>query len=258
MGDLMPTIQTLTDTLSPSDLRLAEIFREHEDEELSQLCQWFVELKLPADCYLIQEGERSDAFYVIREGTVAVFRDVVGDPVQLLAHLHRGDFFGEMGLFGIGEQQASVRTTVPCRVLKITRRDLLGFLDEHPKIRRKLLAAASYRYTANMAASLELVRRREVRIRFNYPVLLHLQDDTTENATLQNLSLGGLSLQGAPDEWSKGSAVQFGLGLANGVLQLVGRISWRSGDRIGIIFEKTHPNHNMLIQLTIRMLLEQT
>ncbi len=254
----MSRVQVFIDAVTPGDLRLAEVFRELDDEELGRLSRRFIELELPTDCYLIQHGERSDAFYVVREGTVAVFRDAVGEPVQLHAHLHRGDFFGEMGLFGIGEQKASVRTTEPSRVLKVTRRDLLAFLDAYPAIRRKLLATASYRYTTNMAASLELVRRHEVRIRFEHPIVLYLDDGTTKEAVLQNLSLGGLSLEGAPADWQDGESVRFGLGLQNGVLQLAGIVSWRSGDRAGVGFEKTQPNHSMLIQLTIRMLLEKT
>lgn len=246
------------DTVTPDDLRLAEIFRELDDEELSRLCKRFMELRLPTDCHLIQHGERSDAFFVVRDGTVAVFHDVIGEPVYLHAHLGRGDFFGEMGLFGIGEQQVSVRTTEPCRILKVTRRDLLAVLEAHPSIRRKLLATASYRYTANMAASLELVRRREVRIRFEHPLVLHLDDETMKEAVLENLSLGGLSVDGAPAEWQEGETVHFGLGLENGVLQLAGTVTWRTGERAGVAFEKTQPNHNMLIQMTIRMLLEKT
>lgn len=254
----MPSIQVSIDSVTPDDLRLAQIFRELDDAELGKLCKRFMELRLPTDCQLIQHGERSDAFFVVREGTVAVFHDVIGEPVYLHAHLGRGDFFGEMGLFGIGEQQVSVRTTEPSRILKVTRHDLLSVLDAHPSIRRKLLATASYRYTANMAASLELVRRHEVRIRFEHPVVLHLDDGTTKEAVLENLSLGGLALDGAPAEWQKGEGVRFGLGLASGVLQLAGTISWRSGERAGVGFEKTQPNHNMLIQMTIRMLLEKT
>ncbi len=254
----MSEIQISTDTVRPADLRRAAIFRELDNDELAQLSRLFVELQVPADYLVLREGERSEAFYVIRKGTVAVFSDAVGKPVADLAHLGPGDFFGEMGLFGIWKRTASVRSTRETRLLKIASRDLLRFLDRRPEVKRKLEATASYRYSTHVAAALELGRRREVRIGFNHPVSLRLGDGATRLATLINLSIRGLSLDNAPPEWQEGETVSFGLRLPNGELELAGRINWRQGEQVGMRFERTQRNHDMLIQLTIRMLLEAT
>ena len=254
----MSEIHVSDQAVSPDALRRVAIFRELDDGELDELSRLFVELHVPADYFVIEEGEHSAAFFVIREGGVQVVSDAVGGPMTLLAQLHPGGFFGELGLFGTGKQIASVRTTKPSRLLKISKRDLLGFLARQPAIKRKLQATASYRYSTHVAAAMELGRRREVRIRFNHPVVLRLEDGTTRRATLQDLSIRGLGLDGAPPDWQQDATVRFALGLANGDLDLVGRVTWRHGDQIGMVFERRHPNHDMLIQLTIRMLLEST
>ena len=245
--------------VDPSDLHRAAIFFELDENELDQLSRRFVEVHVPVDDFIVQGGgEPSGAFYVIKDGTVAVFNDTLGEPVQLLAQLGPGEFFGEFEILGIGHRSVSVRAVKDTYLLKISKDDLLEFLEQQPVIERKLQAAASSRYVRNVIGTLELARSRKTRIRFAHPVKLRLADDSDHPATLHNLSLGGLSLSQAPARWQPDDVVRFGLGLEAGELELAGRISWRREDRIGMAFVETHRNHNMLLQLTIRMLLEAT
>jgi len=247
---------TISDAVHPTDLRYTELFRELSDDELKRLAKWFVKLFVPSEYTIIHEGERSEGFYIVREGSVAVFRDAVGQPVQLLARLHRGDFFGELGLFGMAKRTASVRTTEPSCILKITKRDLLAFLNDQPAIKLTLQCNAVRRYSSNIAATLELGQRREVRIRMYHDVTLRTEDGTSQVVQLENLSLGGMSLGGAPVSWEPNRLVRFGLDLEGGVLELAGRVVWRIKDRVGVAFTKDLPNHDTLIQVTIRSLLE--
>ncbi|MCP4653981.1 MAG: cyclic nucleotide-binding domain-containing protein [bacterium] len=246
----------VSDVVEASDLRSTELFRELDDDDLKRLAKWFVKLLVPAEYTIIHEGERSEGFYILHEGSVAVFRDAVGKPVQLLARLERGEFFGELGLFGMAKRTASVRTTEPSCILKITKRDLLTFLKDQPAVKLTLQCSAVRRYSSNIAATLELGQRREVRIRMYHDVTLKTEDGASQMAQLENLSLGGLSLGGAPDRWQPDQPVRFGIDLEGGVLELAGRVVWRIKDRVGVAFTKTLPNHDTLIQVTIRSLLE--
>ncbi len=246
----------VSDAVHASDLRATELFRELGDDELKQLAKWFVKLFVPSEYTIIHEGEQSEGFYILREGAVAVFRDAVGKPVQLLARLEQGQFFGELGLFGMAKRTASVRTTEPSCILKITKRDLLAFLQDQPAVKLTLQCSAVRRYSSNIAATLELGQRREVRIRMYHEVDLKTEDGTSQPAQLENLSLGGMSLGGAPEDWQPEQPVHFGLDLEGGVLELSGRVVWRIKDRVGVAFTKTLPNHDTLIQVTIRSLLE--
>lgn len=244
-------------TVDPADLHRATLFYELDGEELGQLSRRFAEVHVPVDDFIVQGGgEPHGAFYVIKDGTVAVFNDTLGEPVQLLAQLGPGEFFGELELLDVGHRTAAVRAVTDVHLLKISKLDLLEFLEQHPTIERKLQATASNRYVRNVASAVELAQSRKVRIRFAHPVNLRLEDQSIHAATLHNLSLGGLSLAAAPPAWQPDDVVRFGLGLAAGELELSGHVSWRRKDRIGMAFVDTHRNHNMLLQLTIRMLRE--
>ncbi|MEM8960531.1 MAG: cyclic nucleotide-binding domain-containing protein [Acidobacteriota bacterium] len=240
------------------DLRQVELFSELDDNDLDRVVRCFRDMRFDADEFIVQEGEVSDAFYILREGTVAVFRDAVGKPVQLLARLRRGDYFGELGLIEDVRRTASVRAMESCRVLRITREDLFALIESHKTIKRKLQAAAARRHSRDILAALELGRRREVRIRFRHQIEIVLEDGGTQPAMLENLSLGGLCLDNAPEVWQSGMVVRFSLALRAGALQLAGRVAWRRGDAVGIAFVDKSPNHDMLIQLTIRVLLESS
>ena len=151
---------------------------------------------------------------------------------------------------------ASVRATEPSRILRIGRDDLLDFFGDHPEIEQKLQLAAARRHLANVTAMLELGRRREVRIHLGQPVRLEVAEGEVVSAVLENMSLNGLCLDGAPPEWQPGLVVRFGLGLREGLLRLRGRVLWRRDRTVGLLFEKLTPNHDTIIQMAIRVALE--
>ncbi len=240
------------------DLKAVELFQDLDDGELQRLAEWFVELSVPAQRLILQEGRASEAFFVVAEGAVVVFRDAIGSPVHLLARLGEGDFFGELGLFVDGRHAASVRATEACRLLKITRTDLLLFLDDHAHVFHKLQLAAARRHSANLASTLELGRRREIRIRCSNEVILRREDGVQHSVLLENLSLGGVCIRQAPEVWEVGDDVVLFLSIRENEVRLGGRVAWRQGDSLGLAFIKKSPNHDMIIQMATRLLLEQT
>ena len=237
-------------------LRQVALFNDLDDFELERLSRRFVELEFPRHGIVAREGERTIGLYVIREGSVAVFREAVGKPVQLLARLQRGEFFGELGIFGEGRHVASVRASEASRILRIALADLHAVFGDHPEIEQKLQLSAARRHLANVTSMLELGRRREVRIHLDLPVQLELDDGSVTVAVLENLSLGGVCLGSAPEDWQAGREVSFCLGLREGLLRLKGRVAWRREQTVGVAFEKLVPNHDTVIQMAIRVALE--
>lgn len=236
-------------------LRQVELFRELDDPTLASLAQEFVEIHVPAEYPIIQEGTPVDAFFVVSMGQVAVCRDTVGKPVQLLTRVGPCGFFGEFALFTHSDSSVSVRATEQSRILKIGKQVLLDLLEDRPGILLKLQMAAAKRHTIAAAAALELGQRREVRIRVNRRVILGLADGTSRSAILDNLSPGGLSLRGGPPDWSVGDEVDFDLKFGDEVLGCEGRIAWARGDLLGFAFTDTSDEHDETIQLSLRRLL---
>ncbi|MEM7353004.1 MAG: cyclic nucleotide-binding domain-containing protein [Acidobacteriota bacterium] len=238
------------------DLRQVSLFQDLDEGELRRLGRKFVEMEVPRHTIIAREGDETVGFYVVRSGAVAVFREAVGKPVMLLARLRRGEFFGELGIFGEGKHMASVRASEESRILRIARQDLLEFFAQQPEIEQKLRLAAARRHLGHVTAFLDLGRRREVRIHLGQSAQLEVAPGDVRRVVLENLSLDGLSLTGAPESWQTGRSVSFGLGLREGQLQLKGRIVWRAEETVGMAFEKLTPNHDTVIQMAIRVALE--
>lgn len=236
-------------------LREVELFRDLDAPTLENLAQEFVEIHVPAEFPVIQEGTQVDAFFVVSDGQVVVLRDTVGKPVQLLTRVGPREFFGEFALFTQADSTISARTTKASRILKIGKQVLLDLLEDRPGILLRLQMAAAKRHTIIAAAALELGQRREVRIRINRRVVLTLADGTAHAAVLDNLSPGGLSLRGGPAGWAVGDDVEFDLEFDDDVLACEGRVAWVRGDLLGFAFAETSAEHDDVVQLSLRRLL---
>lgn len=236
-------------------LRQVDLFRELDDPTLASLAQEFVEIQVPAEYPVIQEGTPVDAFFVVSTGQVVICRDAVGKPVQLLTRLGPCEFFGELALFTQDASSVSARTTEQSRILKIGKEVLLELLHDRPEILLKLQMAAAKRHSINAAAALELGERSEVRIRVDRRVVLTLADGTSHSAILDNLSLGGLSLRGGPPGWTVGDEVGFDLKFVGGVLECEGRVTWVRGDVLGFAFADSSDEHDAVVRRSLRRLL---
>jgi len=250
------TLEISGQAVESAELGLVEPFQGLDTAELGRLANHFVELLVPAEHLVVQEGEPADAFFVVTQGAFVVFRDARGEPVQLLARLLPKEFFGELGLFGSGRHTASVRAIEPSLVLRIIKVDFLRFLADHPQILEKLQASATLRHSANVASSLELGRRREVRIRCAREANIGLPEATTRRVVVENFSLGGICFSQVPESWEKGREVSFSLAVRENEVRLSGRVVWRRGESIGMVFTKQSPNHDMIVQMAIRLLVE--
>ena len=238
-----------------SFLRDFELFAGLEDDDLRRLARLLHELFVATEEVLFRHGDPSDAFFLVREGAVALFRDEVGKPLQLLARRRAGEHFGELGLFDASERHATARATEPSRVLKVGREAFLAFLDDHPDVALRLHIAAARRHSENVAAVLGMGPRDEVRVRLSRrAVLLHAGAEP-RMVVLENLSKGGLSLRGAPVAWRPPVEIAFTLELDGEPLEVQGRVSWRSGDLLGIAFTDRSADHEEQVQGVLRRLL---
>ena len=235
------------------ELRRIEIFSNLADDELHQVSTYLEELNLPANHVVFRQGQKADAFLVIRTGTVVVFRDGgKNEPVQLLTRLGAGDHFGELGICEGRRQAASARTCEPTQVLRLHKDALAHLLPHCPTLALGLRLARRHGNTVPGFA-----RRREVRTIVNKSVAIMLEDGTSMMTRLVDLSRGGLCLAGSPPSWQVGQWVKFHLNLGPGMLQLGGRVRWirEDDDSIGITFMQRSEGHNMKIQWALRQLL---
>jgi CRP-like cAMP-binding protein len=234
------------------------LFENLEESSLENLAGRFREESHPEGQYVYRLGETSDAFYVLRTGSVAIVRDAVGKPVQLLARLKAGDFFGESGLLDALPRSASARTLERCRLLAISRASLLEFLERQPLLKLQLRRAAIERHSANVdATAADRAVRTEVRITVDREVVLGLSDGSEVRARLDNLSLGGAAIEGVPDDWRIQRKVSFTLGLPKKapLLDLDAVVTWRKGRKVGLSFRDPTPDQRVAVSRALQELL---
>jgi CRP/FNR family cyclic AMP-dependent transcriptional regulator len=107
----------------------------------------------PAKSVIIYAGDKPDVLYYIIDGSVSVLIEDEDGHEIVLAYLNKGDFFGEMGLFGEEQHRSAwVRTRSACEVAEISYTKFRQLYQDHPEI---LFAMAS-----QMAARLRNTSRK--------------------------------------------------------------------------------------------------
>ena len=220
-------------------LRGVPLFEDLTDGELRLLAGRCEQKSPGADKTLFREGDPGDGLYVIQEGAVAIVRDRIGEPMQRLARLGSGGFFGEMGLLDGSPRTATAITAQPSVLLHVRTRDVLQLFRERPLLAIKLRAAIIRRHGENVVSALELSGRRELRTRVDAEVELGLPGGAVHATRLENLSRGGAGVRNPPADWQPGKHVLFDLRLPGGepLLTQPGHIAWRNERAAGICFE---------------------
>lgn len=220
-------------------LRNVSLFTDLEESQLARVETCVREEQHPAKRIIFREGDPVDAFYLVQDGLVTVFREATGKPLQVLARLEPGGFFGEMGLLNDRARRfASARTALPSKLLRIERHDLLELLAANPGLELKFRAEVVKRHGMNVSALLSLAGQRDVRIRLGVDAVVDLEDGTRLPVVLENLSLGGVGLSRVPASWKRGTSVRCTLGQRDepGILPIDGTVIWREEDTVGIAF----------------------
>ncbi len=236
-------------------LRQTDVFANLAERQLRRLARRCSEQLRPAGETIFRCGDRSDAVFVVREGSVDVLVDQRGKPLQRLARLNGGDIFGELGVLHGVERGASVRTAEDCRLLRIGKQIFLRLLEENVATEARLEALATRRHCRNSAAALD--SRKNARIRIDAHVVLLPATARRRVTRLEDISQGGLSLTGMPAAWQPEEPVSFTLIAGDRRLCVIGRIAWRRGETAGIMFSGDLPGHGHRVSRFTRALLDE-
>ena len=88
------------------------------------------------------EGEPSDAFYVIADGTVKVFMHSDHGEQMVFATLRSPETLGEVALFDGGARSASAEATEPTRLAVFPLSTMQALVERDARVSRALLGAA--------------------------------------------------------------------------------------------------------------------
>jgi hypothetical protein len=103
-----------------SGLKSSPLFAGLSSSALNDILGRMTARSYTTNQYICREGDISDRMYLLESGAVEV---IVGEgsAAQVVAHLRRGDIFGEMGLLSDEPRAASTLTTMPTLVLELDR-----------------------------------------------------------------------------------------------------------------------------------------
>lgn len=116
--------------------------------------------RVPRRRIVLAEGETPRTLYFVLSGSVAVRLSNWHGQEVLLAYMHAGDFFGEMGLFpDVPARSARVETASDCLLLEIGYDGFIELTREHPRLWLELAGqlAARLRATNRRLAELPTV-----------------------------------------------------------------------------------------------------
>ncbi|QQK76708.1 Crp/Fnr family transcriptional regulator [Salicibibacter cibarius] len=124
---------------------IVPIFNHLEPMQMEEVMQ-----TVQSTCYkkgelIFQDGEASDALYIVNTGKVKIYRLSEGGKEHLVSLMHPGDFTGEYALFNASTHTTYAEAMVDTKVCKIHRNDLQTFLIKYPAISLKMLTEFSQR-----------------------------------------------------------------------------------------------------------------
>lgn len=126
--------------MDESRLRKASLFAGLSRRELSRVARVTDEVTVPPGTKLVNEGDYAYEFFAIEDGSAEVIRDGAH-----LADLGPGDFFGEMGVIGDAQRNATVTATSPLTAIVMTARDFRSIALELPEVAERIGAAVRQR-----------------------------------------------------------------------------------------------------------------
>src|SRR3954471_1970144 len=115
-------------------LRSVPLFSRVSDAVLSQMVNRFKTEEVSLGNKLIVEGEDLSKFFIIAQGQVEVLSKGIHGSNIRIALLTEGEFFGETDLVSDKPSDVTVRTTTPCVLLTLSRKDLDAVMAENSNL----------------------------------------------------------------------------------------------------------------------------
>jgi CRP-like cAMP-binding protein len=143
-------------------LRTVPIFQPLSEDGLGHLAEKGKRRVFAAGDTLMEQGQVSDAMYVIAQGRVRVERSHrdLSDPI-VLARLGPGEVVGEMGVLDGVQRSATVTADTNVETMELDAPAIAGAMAEHPEISNALLHVVTKRMRSTDALMEELLARQK-------------------------------------------------------------------------------------------------
>ncbi len=119
-------------------LRRMPLFATMDEEEIGLLVSRLRSEHCAPGQVIIRQGDKGNKFYIIEQGSVEVLRRDERGVIGIVAHLGRGDYFGELALLRDAPRNATCQATVPTEMLSLSREDFDGLVKSRFALREKV------------------------------------------------------------------------------------------------------------------------
>jgi len=126
-----------------TDLRAAALFKHLDEDQLERLAAVAQPRRLPAEETLFLQGDSADAFYLLAEGRLKVFKLLRDGRTATVRHVEGGQTFAEAALFH-DVFPSSTETMTECLVYRLDKEQTLALLLAEPQLAVNLLAAMAH------------------------------------------------------------------------------------------------------------------
>lgn len=110
------------------------IFEGLRPDELERLLEISVTRKLRARQVLFRKGDPGKQLFGVMRGRLRVSAGDADGKEVVFAFLDPGEVFGEIALLDSNPRSATVEAIEPSELLTLHRRDLIPFLEQHPRV----------------------------------------------------------------------------------------------------------------------------
>lgn len=121
------------------------VFSDLESDELDGLLDIAMSRSVGADEVLLRRGDEGNEVFAILEGRMKATYEGSDGRELVFSIMEPGEVIGEIALFDGEPRSLDIIALEASRLLVIDRGDFLRFLDGHPKVSIKLLAALARR-----------------------------------------------------------------------------------------------------------------
>jgi CRP-like cAMP-binding protein len=116
-------------------LKNIPLFRTLTLEYLYNISSKVQEVEYDSDEVVIHINDEGDALYIIQSGSVQVLEPADFQKNEIvLADLKCGDYFGEMALLTEEKRSATIRTSSPSTLLRLSKGDFQKLIDSNPSL----------------------------------------------------------------------------------------------------------------------------
>ena len=134
------------------EFKLNEIslFASLQEEEAELMKKQLITRSFPKNSVVLNEGDNTDALYIIEEGRCKISKIHVDGKEIVLAVLEKGDYFGEMALIDELPRSASVITKEASKFTIFLKEDFQRILLNNPAISLNVMKGLSERLRASL------------------------------------------------------------------------------------------------------------